>query len=173
MAEQANGRGADSEDLVITELLSYRLHRVASAFARGAALAFRREFDVSIGEWRALALVGGGRANTLNRIAKLAGIDPAQMSRVVAKLAERGLVTRSSGPGNSSVIALTEEGQATYDGLIAAARARNAAFLSALSRKQVRYVDDALEKLATVAIAMERAERSRAAPRTVLTPPES
>lgn len=148
---------------MITELLSYRLHRVANAFERGAALLFRREFDVSLGEWRALALLAGGKANTLNRIALLAGIDRAQMSRIVSKLAERGFVERSSGPGNSSPISLTESGQRTYNGLIAAARARNTIFLSVLTPEEIEHLDSALEKLATLAIAMERAERGRAA----------
>lgn len=163
MEDSAPARTTNAKDLVITDLLSYRLHRVASAFERGAALQFRREFDVSLGEWRALALVAAGKANTLNRIAKMANIDPAQMSRVVSKLVDRGFVTRSSGPGNSSPIALTEQGRATYEGLISAARARNAAFMSVLSREEIQHLDAALEKLATIAIAMEKAERTRAA----------
>ena len=150
-------------DRVITELLSYRLHRVASAFERGAALLFRREFDVSLGEWRALALLASGQANTLNRIARMAGIDPAQMSRIIAKLVDQGYVVRSSGPGNSSPLSLTERGLATYEGLISAARARNTAFLSVLDRDEITALDSALEKLLTIAIAMEKAERSRAA----------
>src|SRR5690606_41951549 len=89
MEGSAPARTTNAKDLVITDLLSYRLHRVASAFERGAALQFRREFDVSLGEWRALALVAAGKANTLNRIAKMANIDPAQMSRVVSKLVDR------------------------------------------------------------------------------------
>ena len=37
------------ELLPITELLSYRLSRVANALSRSAALRYRREFDVSLG----------------------------------------------------------------------------------------------------------------------------
>ena len=47
--------------------------------------------------------------------------------------------------------------------MISAARARNAAFLSVLSREEIQHLDAALEKLATIAIAMEKAERTRAA----------
>lgn len=160
---------------VITDLLSYRLHRVASAFERGAALRFRREFDVSLGEWRALALLSAGKANTLNRLARLAGLDRAQMSRVVSKLADRGLVTRSTGPGNSSPIALTEEGLRMYEGLISAARTRNTAFLGALTEQEIMDLDSALDKLLTIAIGLEHAERASAEtaalrPRTGITP---
>jgi DNA-binding MarR family transcriptional regulator len=162
MEDSASSRDARSAELVITGLLSYRLHRVANAFQRGAALLFRREFDVSLGEWRALALIGSGVANTSNRIARLAGIDPAQMSRIITKLADRGLITRGSGPGNSSPLSLTPDlGVSTYEGLIAAARARNTAFLSVLTDDEIKHLDSALEKLAATAIGMERAERAR------------
>ncbi|MFC6018359.1 MarR family winged helix-turn-helix transcriptional regulator [Plantactinospora solaniradicis] len=157
MVEATAGGETLATDMVITELLSFRLHRVVNAFERSAALLFRREFDVSLGEWRALALLGGGVASTTNRIARLAGIDPAQMSRIVTKLVDRGFVVRSSGPGNSSPISLTPAGRRTYRGLIAAARIRNTAFLSALTEDEIVHLNSALEKLATLAIGMERA----------------
>lgn len=156
MVQSTSGGETLATDLVITELLSFRLHRVVNAFERSAALLFRREFDVSLGEWRALALLGGGAASTTNRIARLAGIDPAQMSRIVTKLVDRGFVVRSSGPGNSSPISLTPAGRRTYRGLIAAARARNTAFLAALTEDEIVHLNSALEKLANLAIAMER-----------------
>jgi DNA-binding MarR family transcriptional regulator len=161
MVDVTAGRKTLPADLVITELLSFRLHRVVNAFERSAALLFRREFDVSLGEWRALALLGGGVASTTNRVARLAGIDPAQMSRIVSKLVDRGFVTRSSGPGNSSPISLTPAGQRTYEALIAAARTRNTAFLSALTEDEFVHFNSALEKLAALAINMERVERAR------------
>ena len=43
----------------IRELLSYRIHRLAGALSRGAALRYRREFGVSLVEWRTIALLGG------------------------------------------------------------------------------------------------------------------
>src|SRR5687767_7580429 len=49
MVEATAGRETLAADLVITELLSFRLHRVVNAFERSAALLFRREFDVSLG----------------------------------------------------------------------------------------------------------------------------
>lgn len=164
MEDSASSRDDRSAELVITGLLSYRLNRAANAFQRGAALLFRREFDVSLGEWRALALIGAGAANTSNRIARLAGIDPAQMSRIITKLADRGLITRTSGPGNSSPLSLTPDlGVRTYEGLIDAARERNRAFLSVLTEDEMKHLDSALEKLAAAAIGMERAERARLA----------
>ena len=41
----------------IRELLSYRLHQVANLLSRGAELRYRREFGVSLWEWRRSALL--------------------------------------------------------------------------------------------------------------------
>jgi DNA-binding MarR family transcriptional regulator len=155
MAERAGGG-----DLVpISELLSYRLSRTSSALSRSAALRYRREFDVSLGEWRAIALIGSDPTLTLNRLARRAGLDKAQMSRVVSRLTERRLVNRTEGSGRTSQLALTEEGTAAYRGLIRAANERDKAFLGVLSTEEAEVLQRALDKLADLALSIERQER--------------
>ena len=46
----------------IRELLSFRLHVVANLLSRGAEMRYRREFGVSLWEWRTVALLGGAPA---------------------------------------------------------------------------------------------------------------
>ena len=46
---------------MIRDLLSYRLHEVANLLSRGAELRYRREFGVSLWEWRTIALLGARR----------------------------------------------------------------------------------------------------------------
>ncbi|WP_242884355.1 MarR family winged helix-turn-helix transcriptional regulator [Actinomadura litoris] len=144
--------------LPIRELLSYRLHRVANALSRSAALRYRREYGVSLHEWRTVALLGADEPQTVNQLARLAGLDKAQMSRVVAKLTERGLLERQPGPGRTTQLSLTRSGKSLYRGLISAANDRNAAFLACLSPDEQEVLDSALRKLAAVGRALERAE---------------
>ena len=82
--------------LTIRDLLSYRLHVVANLLSRGAAMRYRREFGVSLWEWRTIALLGAQAPLSLNELAAAAGLDKSQMSRVVAGLVERGLVARGA-----------------------------------------------------------------------------
>lgn len=153
----------DGRELVpISQLLSYRLSRTSSALSRSAALRYRREFDVSLGEWRAIALIAADPTLTLNRLARRAGLDKAQMSRVVARLSERGLVNRTAGSGRTSQLALTEAGTGVYRGLIAAANERDAQFLAALSPDEAAVLLRALDHLADVALEVERRERGEA-----------
>ncbi|HEY2055588.1 MAG TPA: MarR family transcriptional regulator [Solirubrobacterales bacterium] len=147
--------GALDEPVSITGLLSYRLHRVANAISRSAAARYRRDFEVSLGEWRTIALLGEKGSLTLNKLARMAGLDKAQMSRVVAKLVERGLVAREPGAGRTIHLSLTRKGRSMYRGLIAAANERNQAFLVCLTEEERTVLDSALEKLGTVARALE------------------
>jgi DNA-binding MarR family transcriptional regulator len=158
MTERADGR-----DLVpISGLLSYRLSRTSSAMSRSAALRYRREFDVSLGEWRAIALIAADPTLTLNRLARRAGLDKAQMSRVVSRLTERGLVNRTAGSGRSSQLALTEAGTGVYRGLITAANERDEEFLEVLSADEAATLRRALDKLADLALTVEERERDHA-----------
>lgn len=158
MAQRTDGR----DPVPISELLSYRLSRTSSAMSRSAALRYRREFDVSLGEWRAIALIASDPTLTLNRLARRAGLDKAQMSRVVSRLTERGLVNRTAGSGRTSQLALTEDGTRVYRGLIAAANERDAAFLEILSADEADTLLRALDKLADLALAVEQREREHA-----------
>jgi DNA-binding MarR family transcriptional regulator len=147
---------ATDRPIAIQELLAYQLSRVANAISRSAALRYRRDFGISIGEWRTLALLGARSPLTLNRLARLAALDKAQMSRIVSKLTERGLITRRFGAGRTTELSLTRKGKALYRRLIAVANERNDAFLGCLTARERDVLDSALGKLGALAREFER-----------------
>ena len=135
----------------IRDLLSYRLHRVANLLSRGAELRYRREYGVSLWEWRTVALLGAAsQPLSLGHLAQAAGIDKSQMSRVVSGLAGRRLVARSSNSadGRGVQLALSKAGRRLYDGLIGAAAERDQAFKNCLSSNEKKVFERALSKLA-------------------------
>lgn len=143
----------------ITDLLSYRLHRVANRLSRSAALRYKRDFSVSLGEWRTIALLGARSPQTLNRLARLAGLDKAQMSRVVSGLNERGLVQRELGAGRTTQLTLTPQGEDVYAGLIGAANERNERLQSCLTVEELEILNRALDKIEGVARTLAEEER--------------
>jgi DNA-binding MarR family transcriptional regulator len=150
---------------VIRDLLSYRLHVVANLLSRSAELRYRREFGVSLWEWRTVALLGGAAGPlTLNELARSAGIDKSQMSRVVSGLARRRIVLRAphSSDGRSVRLVLSKAGRRLYERLIGAAGKRDAAFLGCLSTKERSCLEGALAKLAETARGMIQRERTAA-----------
>ena len=136
---------------MIKDLLSYRLHMVANLLSRGAELRYRREFGVSLWEWRTIALLGAGTEPlSLNHLAHAAGIHTSQMSRVVSGLARRRLVVRDANAEDARGVQLTlsKSGRKLYQGLINAAAERDAAFRSCLTRDEKQALDRVLAKLA-------------------------
>ena len=135
----------------IRELLSYRLHQVANLLSRGAEMRYRREFGVSLWEWRSVALLGcAGEPQSLNELARAAGMDKGQMSRVVSGLTRRKIICRETDANDARGIrlSLTRSGSKLYGRLIGAAAERNSAFLGCLSAKERECLEQAMTKLA-------------------------
>jgi DNA-binding MarR family transcriptional regulator len=135
----------------IRELLSYRLHQVANLLSRGAEMRYRREFGVSLWEWRTVALLGGsGEPQSLNDLARAAGMDKSQMSRVVSGLTGKRMVRRETDAKDARGIrlSLTRAGKKLYQRLIRAAAERNSAFLGCLSARERDCLEQAMRKLA-------------------------
>jgi DNA-binding MarR family transcriptional regulator len=146
----------------IRDLLSYRVHRVANLLSRSAELRYRREFGVSLWEWRTIALLGAADApRSPGDLARAAGIDKGQMSRVVSGLARRKLVVRDANDadGRGVHLSLSKAGRKLYDGLIRAAAERDSALRDCLSSKERDMFERVLSKLAGQARQLIQGER--------------
>src|SRR5687767_1104084 len=145
----------------IRDLLSYRVHMVANLLSRGAELRYRREFGVSLWEWRTVALLGAAEPQSLGDLARAAGIDKSQMSRVVSGLAKRKLVMRDANDadGRGVHLRLSKSGRKLYEGLIRAAAERDAAIRNCLSANEKTVFERALAKLAGQARELIQQER--------------
>ncbi|TKR53403.1 winged helix-turn-helix transcriptional regulator [Allopusillimonas ginsengisoli] len=133
----------------MTQLLAYRLHKVANQISRSAAMRYRREFDLSLWEWRTIALLGGRGAMSLNELAKIAGLDKGQVSRVASGLTSRGMVLREVNEIDTRKISLslTPTGQKIYKRLNRVSNQRNTEFTECLSLSERNSLNGLLEKL--------------------------
>lgn len=151
----------EADEVEITDLLAYRLHKVANLISRSAAMRYKREFDVSLWEWRTLALLGAEGAMSLSHLVRASGIDKGQLSRVTSGLTARGLIQRKVDEVDTRKISLllTQKGQKTYAGLIQASNSRNSQFLGCLSQTERASFNGILRKLETKARDMFNEER--------------
>jgi DNA-binding MarR family transcriptional regulator len=138
-----------TDDRTIRDLLSYRIHRLANALSRGAALRYRRDFDVSLMEWRIIALLGSFAPLTLKALSQQSGLDKSLASRAVAGLVERRLVLREAGreDGREIALRLTAAGRRLHAGLMEAALERDDAFAACLTREEQVVLASAIRKL--------------------------
>ena len=158
-ASLVKGDETKQEILPINELLSYRISRVAGSLSQSAALLYRRDFDFSLGEWRTVALLGAqSEPLTLNRLARRAGLDKAQMSRVIKGLVERNLVNREHGAGRTTELTLSEEGQRVYANIIRAANDRDRRLRRHLGAREEASLMRALETISNLARVMKEEE---------------
>jgi DNA-binding MarR family transcriptional regulator len=151
-----------AEGKTLKDLLSYRLQSVSNLMARSAQLRYRAEFDVSIGEWRALALLATTSPMALNELAKAAGLDKGQMSRVAKALVDRKLVLRADSAKGRKLIdlSLSPSGKQTYERVLAAALERDEAFNACLSDQERTVLEGALNKLKSLSLALVRAHQA-------------
>ena len=138
--------------LTIKDLLSYRIHQLANALSRGAAARYRREFDVSLMEWRTIALLGDFAPMKLKDLARHSGLDKGLASRVVSGLVQRGLVQRgTTSDARELALSLTPAGKTVFQGLMRAASERDAAFRDVLTEEESACLESAIGKLIQVA----------------------
>ena len=155
--------GRRNPQTVITDLLAYRLHRVANLVSRSASIRYKREFDISLWEWRTIAFIGAAQTLSLNELAKAGDISKGQISPVVRGLTERRLVSRKTDVNDARKIqlSLTSSGERLYEALIQSSAERNTALLGSITLAERKALTAILTKLEGKAHELSRAEKRR------------
>lgn len=145
----------------IKDLISYRLHVLANLSARWAEARYQQRFGLKLLEWRAIALLGGYEPQSLNELARGAGLEKSYASRTVAGLIRRKLVssTQDDRDARGKLFELTRAGRTLYRKVFDDAVARSQAWLSVLSEEEGAALMTMLERLTEQARVLEAAER--------------
>ena len=134
-----------SDQLHLEDFVPYQLSRLSNTISAGIAATYRERFDLSITEWRIIAILGRYTDISANEVAHKGALDKVAVSRAVKRLLERDVLTRhiASDDRRRSVLALTPSGQRVYQTVAPAAIALEQRLLDALSpeeRTQLRAV---------------------------------
>jgi DNA-binding MarR family transcriptional regulator len=144
---------SDTTDTVALDLahfVPYRLsvlsNRVSSAIAR----TYADRFDLTIPEWRCIAVLGGAPGLSAGDVAQRTAMDKVQVSRAIARLVENKRVQRvvDASDGRVARLSLTAKGRAIYDEVAPLALELEAKFLDALSPAERASLDRIMTKLA-------------------------
>jgi MarR family transcriptional regulator, organic hydroperoxide resistance regulator len=89
---------------------------------------------VTVAQWNVLVTVYHGHATITTQVARYIGIDPGAVSRLVDRLADKGLMARSADPASRRrfQLSLTEAGRALVPDLIRIADDNDEAFFGSL-----------------------------------------
>lgn len=158
-------RSSGDAPRIITDLLSSRLHNLASLSAASASLRVQRKFGLTLLEWRSIGMLGAHAPLSLKELARRAALDKSYASRTVSSLIERGLIVseRSDTDARAVLLSLTKAGDALYRQVIVDANARNERLLRPLSPAQREQLMEMLSMLTTSARDVLDEERRAAA----------
>jgi DNA-binding MarR family transcriptional regulator len=126
--------GTLGQTLVLERFLPYRLsvltNRVSSAIARR----YSERFDLTIPEWRAMAVMGGTQGLSASEVAARTAMDKVRVSRAIARLVDKKHVQRLTDNADARVtrLSLTVKGRAIYDKIVPLALTLEAVLLEAL-----------------------------------------
>jgi len=132
-------------DSFVPYRLSVLTNRVSGAIARH----YSQRFDLSVPEWRVIAVLGQAPGLSARDVAKRTAMDKVQVSRAVQSLlaAKRLIRTAHLQDGRIAHLSLSAKGQAIYDEVVPLALSLERQFLSVLSPGEQKSLDTLLTKL--------------------------
>jgi DNA-binding MarR family transcriptional regulator len=146
----------------ITAMMSSRLMVLANLLKRGAILRYKRLAGLSSVEFGLVASMGRRPPMSVVRLAEAIGMDKGQISRALAGLVSRKLVSKAVNPRDNRevLVGLTRTGLIAHDAIVAGALERNRRLLEQLDKDEVAMLLGHIDRLTRKAEAMLEAEKA-------------
>jgi len=137
--------------LHLEKFLPYRLSVLSNTVSSAIAAAYFMNFGLSIPEWRVMAVLAANPGLSAAEVTARTAMDKVAVSRAVAHLLERGLLTREmhGDDRRRSVLTLSEAGYRIYDEIVPLALGRERQLLAALTPEERIQLDRIMDKLAS------------------------
>ena len=136
--------------LTVNDFLTTMLSQLVTALRSSVTEPYATQFDLTVPEWRILALLAHGEPMSFAELVKQSTSDKALVSRTLRLLEDRGLVTlQSEGttPRKRLACTISEAGAALHAQVIPLARRGQASVIRLLSPEERRGLYTGLRKL--------------------------
>src|SRR6202045_2333274 len=145
----------------ITAMMSSRLMVLANLLKRGAILRYKRLAGLSSVEFGLVASMGRRPPMSVVSLAEAIGMDKGQISRALAGLVSRKLVSKAVNPRDNRevLVGLTRTGLIAHDAIVAGALERNQRLLEQLGKDEVAMLLGHIDRLTDTAAKMLEAEK--------------
>jgi DNA-binding MarR family transcriptional regulator len=164
MRTRQQTENADLAALSVSEAeegLAAAILATASLIRRSGNIAYRAHIGLAPIEWAIIARLGHFQPMTQTQIIDKVAVDKGQMSRAVAALIRKRLISREGRTSRSSELRLTPAGAKVYTTIGQMTRARNTSLEAGLSGRELRSFFETLEKIASNAAHLLEAARPR------------
>lgn len=147
-------------NLNVEDFLTFRLTRLSNSLRNNLTKPYLEEFELSLPEWRLLALVTRFSPLRFSELTQRSSMDKGQVSRTLRVMTDRGLTktrviaqrgSRSSEALAAPVsVAVTAKGKSLYKHVLPVAQRRQAQILEVLSQSERLALFSTIDKLYTV-----------------------
>lgn len=150
---RAKKKADPAELLVLEDFLPYRLSILSNRVSRAIAKRYAETFDLTIPEWRIIAVLGRQPGLTAKEVAEATEMDKVAVSRAVARLVAKRRVSAGadSEDARRQFLTLTSAGAALHAKIAPIALDTEARLLSAFDARERRNIDEMLERLLVAA----------------------
>lgn len=137
------------DPLDLERFLPYRLSVLANTVSRSIARLYAERFDLTIPEWRVMAVLGRFGSLTANELCGRTAMDKVRISRAVARLLAARRLTRrvERADRRRARLDLSARGRAVYDEIVPLARAAESRLLATLTKAQRDQLHDLIQAL--------------------------
>lgn len=150
--EEGNG-------LVVDDFLTTMLSQLVNALRRTVTLPYAEQFELTVPEWRLLALLAHARQLPFAELVVQSTSDKALVSRTLRLLESRGLVkidAEGNTPRKKLICSITPQGLALHEQVMPLARKGQAEVIRLLEPEERRAMYQALRKLHGLCVAPGR-----------------
>lgn len=150
------GQHSPDTALRLEDFLPYRLSVLANLVSGSLARVYARRFDLTVPEWRVLAVLGRYPGMSAGEVADRAAMDKVTVSRAVARLIARGRLRRITAPEDRrrSALRMTAEGRAVYQRIVPLAQAYESRLLASFAESDRAALDRIVRRLTEAAVAL-------------------
>jgi DNA-binding MarR family transcriptional regulator len=144
---------AAAERLVLEDFLPYRLSILSNRVSRAIAARYADQFDLTIPEWRIIAVLGRQPGLTAKEVAEATEMDKVAVSRAVARLTVKKRIAAESDPADArrQMLSLTANGNTLHAKIAPVALACEARLLNALNANERANLDQLIDRLLVAA----------------------
>ncbi len=152
----AKGKPTPAELLVLEDFLPYRLSILSNRISLAIAARYADAFDLTISEWRIIAVLGRRPGLTAKEIAEATEMDKVAVSRAVAKLtaAKRIRASADREDARRQRLQLTAQGEDVHARIAPMALASEQKLVTALDARERETLDALLDRLLAAARAL-------------------
>ena len=147
----------------LERFLPYRLSILSNVVSTAIATAYRQRFDLTIPEWRVLAVLSRYPGIAAREVAERTQMDPVAVSRAVGRLLRNGRLrrTRARADRRRSVLQVSAEGAVVYGRIAPLALRYEQALVGVLTPGELTTLDRVLGRLTDRAAELAREFEAR------------